>query len=59
MLVVLKSGIPAVEIDHITQEIRSILNVSVEKSVGKHKVVLGLIGDTATVDPFHIQKVSP
>jgi 3-deoxy-7-phosphoheptulonate synthase len=59
MLVVLKSGIPAVEIDHISSEIRSFLDVSIEKSVGKHKIVMGLIGDTATVDPFHIQKISP
>ncbi|MBF2065406.1 MAG: 3-deoxy-7-phosphoheptulonate synthase [Calothrix sp. C42_A2020_038] len=59
MLVVLKSGIPAIEIDHITQEVRSSLNVTVEKSVGQHKIVLGLIGDTATIDPFHIQKISP
>jgi 3-deoxy-7-phosphoheptulonate synthase len=59
MLVVLKSGIPAVEIDHITEEIRSFLDVTIEKSVGKHKIVLGIIGDTATVDPYHIQKISP
>lgn len=59
MLVVLKSGTPAVEIEHIVEEVNQSLNVTIEKSVGKHKIVLGLIGDTATVDPFHIQKISP
>ncbi|OKH42134.1 3-deoxy-7-phosphoheptulonate synthase [Calothrix sp. HK-06] len=59
MLVVLKPGTPAVEIEHIVEEVNQSLNVTIEKSIGKHKVVLGLIGDTATVDPFHIQKISP
>ncbi|NEO00394.1 MAG: 3-deoxy-7-phosphoheptulonate synthase, partial [Moorea sp. SIO3I7] len=30
-----------------------------EKIVGKHKVVLGLVGDTAALDPLQIQEISP
>ncbi len=30
-----------------------------EKIVGKHKVVIGLVGDTVDLDPLQIQEVSP
>jgi 3-deoxy-7-phosphoheptulonate synthase len=30
-----------------------------EKIVGKHKVVIGLVGDTADLDPLQIQEISP
>jgi 3-deoxy-7-phosphoheptulonate synthase len=58
MIVVLKTGTPDIEIAYICQEISSTWNVTVEKSIGKHKVVLGMIGDTATIDPFQIQEIS-
>ncbi len=59
MIVVMKSGTPADEITRIGNELHEDFGVTVEKSVGEHKVVLGLIGDTATLDRMQIQNSSP
>lgn len=58
MIVVMKSGTPAVEIERVSKEICS-WNITPEKCVGRHKVVIGLVGDTAALDPQQIQKLSP
>lgn len=59
MIVVCKVRTPTEEINRISQEISETWPVNVEKSCGKHKVVLGMIGDTAGLDPQEIQKISP
>jgi 3-deoxy-7-phosphoheptulonate synthase len=59
MIIVLKSGTPQDEISHICEQIRETWDVSLETITGKHKVVLGMIGETATLDPFQVQKISP
>lgn len=59
MIVVIKNGTPVTEITRISEELYEIWGVVVEKSIGKHKVILGIIGDTATVDPSQIQEISP
>jgi 3-deoxy-7-phosphoheptulonate synthase len=59
MIVVIQNNTPAEEITRISQELSETWGVSVEKSVGHHKVVLGMIGDTATLDPMVIQNSSP
>ncbi len=59
MIIVLKAGTPQDEISHISEQIRETWNVNIETITGKHKVVLGMIGETATLDPFQIQKISP
>jgi 3-deoxy-7-phosphoheptulonate synthase len=58
MIIVLKSGAPEPEIALITQEMAD-WGLSSEKIVGKHKVVIGLVGDTAELDPLQIQETSP
>jgi 3-deoxy-7-phosphoheptulonate synthase len=58
MIVVMKVGSPDVEIERISQEFGN-WGLSPEKIVGKHKVVIGLVGDTASLDPLQIQEVSP
>lgn len=58
MIVVIKAGTPAVEIERISQEIRN-RNVTTEKSIGQHKVVIGLVGDTAALNIEQIQQISP
>lgn len=58
MIVVMKSGSPSEEIERIIKEIRS-WNITPEKSIGQHKVVIGLIGETAEIDPVQIQNLSP
>lgn len=57
MIVVTKIGTPAAEIDRICDELSS-WGLSPEKIVGKHKVVLGLVGETASLDCHRIQELS-
>ena len=59
MIVVIKSSTPEQEINRIRQELQDTWQVTTEKSVGRHKTIIGLIGDTATLDPMQIQNVSP
>ncbi len=58
MIVVLKVGSPEAEVDRLTQEFKS-WGLSPEKIVGKHKVVIGLVGETVEMDPLQIQEASP
>lgn len=58
MIIVMKSGAPEVEISRINQEMTT-RGFTPEKIVGQHKVVVGLVGDTADLDPLQIQEVSP
>ena len=58
MIVVMKSGSPEVEIARISEELGT-RGLKPEKIVGKHKVVLGVVGETASLDPLQIQEISP
>jgi 3-deoxy-7-phosphoheptulonate synthase len=58
MIVVLKVGSPEIEVARVCQEL-SDWGLTPEKIVGKHKVVLGLVGDTVEMDPLQIQEISP
>lgn len=58
MIVVMKVGSPEVEINRINDELTS-WGLTPEKIIGKHKVVIGLVGETADLDPLQIQEVSP
>lgn len=58
MIVVMKIGSPEAEITRISEEFES-RGLTPEKIVGKHKVVLGLVGETAALDPLQIQETSP
>ena len=58
MIVVMKVGSPTAEIERISQEFVN-WGLSPEKIVGKHKVVIGLVGETASLDPLQIQEISP
>lgn len=59
MIIVIKSGTPEEEVTRISQELSKSWGVTIEKSVGQHKTVLGLIGETAVLDPLQLQNVSP
>ena len=59
MIVVIKSGTPEQEINRICSELSTTWRVTPEKIVGRHKVVIGMIGDTADLDPLLVQEVSP
>ena len=58
MIVVMKSGTPEGEITRIGDEL-STWGLTPEKIVGKHKVVIGLVGETASLNPEQIQEISP
>jgi 3-deoxy-7-phosphoheptulonate synthase len=58
MIVVMKIGTPEAEVIRIDQEFTN-WGLTPEKIVGKHKVVIGLVGDTIEMDPLQIQEVSP
>ncbi|MBD2183948.1 3-deoxy-7-phosphoheptulonate synthase [Planktothrix sp. FACHB-1355] len=58
MIVVMKIGSPEVEIARVSQDLTT-WGLTPEKIVGKHKVVIGLVGDTADLDPLQIQEISP
>ncbi len=58
MIVVMKSGSPTAEIDRLTAELSG-WGLTPEKIVGQHKVVIGLVGDTAELSQERIQELSP
>lgn len=58
MIVVMKIGSPEVEITRLTEELCT-WGLTPEKIVGKHKVVIGVVGDTAHLDPLQMQEISP
>ena len=58
MIIIMKTGSPSTEIERVSKELLS-WNITPEKSVGNHKVVIGLVGDTAEIDPRQIQNLSP
>lgn len=58
MIVVMKSGAPKAEIDRLDADFQS-WGLTPEQIVGKHKVVIGLVGDTVELDPLQIQDMSP
>jgi 3-deoxy-7-phosphoheptulonate synthase len=50
MIVVLQTGTPVDEVTRISQELSETWGVTIEKSIGQHKIVLGIIGDTSTIE---------
>jgi 3-deoxy-7-phosphoheptulonate synthase len=58
MIIVMKVGSPEQEITRISEEFKG-WGLEPEKIVGKHKVVIGLVGETADLDPLQVQEISP
>jgi len=58
MIIVMKPGSPAAEIERVSEEIRR-WKITPEICAGQYKVVIGLVGDTAEIDPRQIQNLSP
>ena len=58
MIVVMKVGSPEAEIKKIELELRD-WGLTPEKIIGKHKIVMGLVGDTASLDPLQLKDISP
>ncbi len=59
MIVVMKPGTTAPEVERVSQELRS-WNITPEKITGKNNaVVIGLVGDTAALSLHQVQQLSP
>ncbi|WP_421654693.1 3-deoxy-7-phosphoheptulonate synthase [Leptothermofonsia sp. ETS-13] len=58
MIVVMKVGSPEDEVNRLMGEFKA-WGLVPEKIVGRHKVVIGLVGETAELDPLQIQEASP
>ncbi len=58
MIVVMKTDTPNLEIQRIIKELQS-ESITPETIVGKHKVIIGLVGNTASLNPQHLQQLSP
>lgn len=58
MIIVMQSGAPAAEIDRLDAELQS-WGLKPEKIVGRYKVVIGVVGETAELDPLQLQELSP
>lgn len=57
MIVVIKADSPMGEIERICQELKD-WGLTPERIIGKHKIVIGLVGETASLDPLQIQEIS-
>lgn len=55
MIVVMRSSTPAGEIERVSKELHR-WNITLEKSVVHHKLVISLVGDTAAIEPQQIKK---
>jgi 3-deoxy-7-phosphoheptulonate synthase len=58
MIVVMKVGAPDEEVARLNQEFQS-WGLTPETIVGKHKTVIGLVGDTIDLDALQMQDMSP
>jgi 3-deoxy-7-phosphoheptulonate synthase len=58
MIVIMKSGTPALEIEQLIETLKG-FNVQPEKILGMQKVVIGLVGATEVLNPDQIQQLSP
>ncbi|MBV6624500.1 MAG: 3-deoxy-7-phosphoheptulonate synthase [Rivularia sp. (in: Bacteria)] len=58
MIIVMKVGSPEQEVQRISEEMVN-WGLTPEKIVGQHKIVIGLVGETASLDPLQIQEISP
>nr|WP_263858128.1 3-deoxy-7-phosphoheptulonate synthase [Waterburya agarophytonicola] len=54
----MKVGSPEQEIQRIEAELQE-WGLTPEKIIGKHKVVMGLVGETASLDPMQLKEISP
>ncbi|MDY6806402.1 MAG: 3-deoxy-7-phosphoheptulonate synthase [Cyanobacteriota bacterium] len=59
MIIVMKIGSPEAEINRLCGELTNNWKLTPEKIVGRYKVVIGLVGDTADLDPLQLQEMNP
>ena len=57
MIVVMKVGTPEAEVERLSGDFKA-WGLVPEQIVGKHKTVIGLVGDTVDLDPLQLQDMS-
>jgi 3-deoxy-7-phosphoheptulonate synthase len=55
----MKVGAPEPAIDSLCDELKDNWQLNPEKIVGRYKVVIGLVGDTADLEPLQLQEMNP
>lgn len=55
MVIVIKSGTPKAEIDSFSKTLSEKYNVQIDKSIGKSNAIIGLVGDTHSIDVESVQ----
>jgi 3-deoxy-7-phosphoheptulonate synthase len=58
MIIVMKTGTAKAEIERVSLEVKE-LNLTPELIIGEQKVVIGLVGDTASYSLEQVQEISP
>ena len=58
MIIVMKAGTPEAEIDRLDEDLRTNWGLIPEKIVGRYKVVMGLVGETAELEPMQLREMS-
>jgi 3-deoxy-7-phosphoheptulonate synthase len=58
MIIVMKAGTPEAEIDRLDEDLRTNWGLIPEKIVGRYKVVMGLVGETAELEPLQLREMS-
>lgn len=58
MIIVMKIGSPEAEIDRLCNDLTTNWGLTPERIVGRYKVVIALVGDTADLDPLQLQEMS-
>ena len=59
MIIVMKAGTPEAEIDRVDEQLRTNWGLIPEKIVGRYKVVMGLVGETAELEPMQLREIRP
>ena len=57
MIIVMKAGTPEAEIDRLDEDLRTTWGLIPEKIVGRYKVVMGLVGETAELEPLQLREI--
>ncbi len=57
MIIVMKVGSPEAKIAEVCEELED-WGLKPEKIIGKHKVVIGLVGETVSLDPLQLLEIS-
>lgn len=59
MIIVMKVGAPEESINNLCNDLETNWGLTPERIVGRYKTIIGLVGDTADLDPLQLQEMNP